>query len=134
VFTLNDSSDNGGSRSLRRQLKVPKSHLAALAVESGGIVVDARRLIATTAVSAETSARPTTGFIRTTAASAGPADQHRAKLAATTATHWLAAAARPAACQVCDCLPNADGAGYLSCHQCIQPEIDIVSTNWERYN
>jgi len=77
-------------------------------VESGGGVFEARRLAAET---------------------------REAKLAATVAARRVALKAHPAPCQVCDCLPDADGGrGRLSCHKCILPEIDIVLSNWRRYN
>ena len=55
------------------------------------------------------------------------------KKASTAMSKAVSKLSKPEQCQVCDCIPNADGQGRLMCHKCILPTIDIVLQNWEKY-
>lgn len=103
-FTKSNLHQDEGDRALRRQLRLPKDYLSALAMESGGTVFSLQRF--------------------------DPQDKLTSKMASTVLSRQLALRAEPSSCQVCDCLPNRDGQGHLQCHKCILPEIDIVLRNW----
>lgn len=102
--SLHQPGEKKGDRALRRQLRLPKDYLSALARESGGTVFNLQRF--------------------------DVEDKLTAKMAATVLSKQVALRAEPSPCQVCDCLPNRDGKGHLQCHKCILPEIDIVLRNW----